>query len=234
MSQVNSLPTTPSALQDLYGDQLSIAVAQAAATMDRPEYNGRLQKAMDFVLTGTVTLHADGTATVKSGSHVYHITDECSCADSQTRSKYCKHFLAVQLLKRTMERLHLPTTSSQPAPEAPPASAWQCAQAPSSITMKWTLGGLELMLTLRDATDEDLFERIKRVLPRIEAKLDAQRQARQDARASQQAPASPPPATEEEDEPWCTKHDVPLRRFSKGEQSWYSHHAPDGTWCRGK
>jgi hypothetical protein len=78
MTQVNSLPTTPSALQDLYGDQLSIAVAQAAATMDRPEYNGRLQKAMDFVLTGAVTLNNDGTATVKSGSHTYQIHGECS------------------------------------------------------------------------------------------------------------------------------------------------------------
>ncbi len=32
------------------------------------------------------------------------------------------------------------------------------------------------MLTLRDATDDALFNRIKRVLPKIEEKLDAQRQ----------------------------------------------------------
>jgi hypothetical protein len=238
MSQVNSLPTTPSALQDLYGDQLSIAVAQAAATMDRPEYNGRLQKAMDFVLTGAVTLHDDGTATVKSGSHTYQINGECSCAESQSRSKYCKHFLAVQLLTRTLERLHLPTngTLSQPAPEtpqAPQSATWQCAQAPSSCTLKWSLNGIELLLTLRAATDEDLFERIKRVLPRIQDKVDAKRQARQEAKASQQPPASPP-APEEENEPWCAKHDVAFRRFTKGDQAWFSHQTAEGTWCRGK
>ena len=55
------------------GDYFSIAVVQAAATMERPEYGDRLQKAMDLVLTGNVVQNADGTATVKSGSHTYQI-----------------------------------------------------------------------------------------------------------------------------------------------------------------
>lgn len=76
--------------------------------MDKPEYNGRLTKAMDLVLSGNVALHEDGTATVKSGSHTYEMLEECSCQDSQHHSLFCKHFLAVQLLKRTYERLHQP------------------------------------------------------------------------------------------------------------------------------
>jgi hypothetical protein len=104
----HSVVETPAFVQDLYGDTFQHAVVQAAAIMDRPEYNGRLSKAMDLVLRGNVTLHEDGTATVKSGAHTYEILDACSCEDSQRRSLYCKHFLAVLLLKRTNERLSQP------------------------------------------------------------------------------------------------------------------------------
>lgn len=109
-----SVSETPTFVQDLYGDHFSTAVAQAAEIMDRPEYNGRLQKAMDFVLSGAVTLHEDGTATVKSGSRTYEIAPECTCQDSQQRTMYCKHFLAVQLLKRTYERLYQPVNGQRP------------------------------------------------------------------------------------------------------------------------
>lgn len=245
MSQTNSLPTSLSSLQDLYGEQFTIAVNQAAATLDRPEVGDRLQKAMDFVLTGAVTLHDDGTATVKSGSHSYHINGACLCQDSEKRSKYCKHFLAVQLFKRTLERLHQPTNgaTNQPTPQAPQeprpeapqtpqSAAWQVQEAPASCCLKWQIGGLEMMYTMRDVDDEKLFARVGRILPRIEAKLDAQRQerqARQGAKASQQ----PPAREEQEDDLYCEAHDAPMKRHTKGKQSWVSHQLPDGTWCRG-
>ena len=84
------------------------------------------------------------------------------------------------------------------------------------------------MLTLRDTTDDRLFTRIKRVLPRIEEKMEIQRQRRQsqndnvaDANAS-------------EDDSFCRYHGVPLKRYEKEGRIWYSHRAPDGTWCKGK
>jgi hypothetical protein len=108
--------------------------------MQKPEYTGRLQKAMDFVLTGAVTLHDDGTATVSSGSHTYHLKPECSCQDSQNRSQYCKHYRAVQLLKRTYERLSQPVKGNgqmaQDIVQKAPQAAWHYAQAPSSCTLK--------------------------------------------------------------------------------------------------
>jgi hypothetical protein len=95
-------PTSP--LQSRHDNQFIVAVRQAATTMDRPEYNGRLTKAMDLALSGSVRLH-DSTGTVTSGGHTYDIRDTCSCEDGRRRSLYCKHFLAVQLLKRIHARL---------------------------------------------------------------------------------------------------------------------------------
>jgi hypothetical protein len=120
MSQTHSITTSATA-QELYGDAFAAALQQAAAMMDNPAYNGRLEKAVDLLRGGAVTLNTDGTATVVSGSHAYQIDGECPCADSQQRSKYCKHYLAVELLQRTLERLHYPVNgAARPgAPAAP-------------------------------------------------------------------------------------------------------------------
>lgn len=33
---------------------------------------------------------------------------------------------------------------------------------------------------------------------------------------------------------WCALHDCELKRFEKDGRVWFSHKAPDGSWCRGK
>jgi hypothetical protein len=30
---------------------------------------------------------------------------------------------------------------------------------------------------------------------------------------------------------FCQAHNVPFQRRDKGDKAWYSHKAPDGTWC---
>jgi len=62
-------------LQSLQDDHFVVAVRQAAAIIDRPEFNGRLQKAMALVPSGSVSMHEDGMATVKSNAHAYEILD---------------------------------------------------------------------------------------------------------------------------------------------------------------
>lgn len=52
---------------------------------------------MDLVLAGKVTYQGHNTYTVQSGSHTYRLAPLCDCQDAQHRSKYCKHYLAVQL-----------------------------------------------------------------------------------------------------------------------------------------
>jgi Domain of unknown function (DUF4326) len=59
--------------------------------------------------------------------------------------------------------------------------------------------------------------------------------------AAAEAPASykranqPPPAREaQEGDLYCEAHDAPMKRWTRGKQSWVSHRLPDGTWCRGR
>lgn len=246
----NGTVTQPTnALQQVSDDQFAMAVHQAAEILNRPEFNGRLDKAVDLVLKGAVTLQENGHASIKSGNRTYYLEPDCSCEDSKRHSLYCKHFLAARLLKRTYERLGgaaRPTNGHQPpvatAQEQQAASAWNCAQAPSSCTLKWCVAGIELMLTLRDETDDALFGRIQRVLPKIEQKMELQRQehaARKAANGNGDGTEKPKAAVAGDDEHWCYEHDVPLKRFSKNGQTWYSHQVgkrDDGStiWCRGR
>ncbi len=41
-------------------------------------------------------------------------------------------------------------------------------------------------------------------------------------------PAEPPP----EPEAWCEKHQVPFKRYRKGDDVWYAHKLPEGGFCR--
>ncbi len=79
--------------------QFRQAVLTCAAEMDQPEFQGRLQKAIDQVLSGNVVLDDDGSATVKSGNQTYTIDldDGCSCTDARMHDSPCKHTLAVNL-----------------------------------------------------------------------------------------------------------------------------------------
>ncbi len=53
-------------------EAFQLAVIRAAESMDQAPYAGeRLHKAADLVLTGSVSLNGDDSATVKSGNHTY-------------------------------------------------------------------------------------------------------------------------------------------------------------------
>lgn len=49
-----------------------------------------------------------------------------------------------------------------------------------------------------------------------------------------QQPQAPKLANGAEDPGWCPIHGCAMKRHEKDSQVWYSHKAPDGTWCRGK
>ena len=49
--------------------------------------------------------------------------------------------------------------------------------------------------------------------------------------------ASDPEPTEVPNKPpdhYCHEHQTPYKRYSRGENVWWSHKTPDGKWCREK
>ena len=49
--------------------------------------------------------------------------------------------------------------------------------------------------------------------------------------AEAEEPASEPePPTEH----YCQEHAIPFKRYTRGENVWWSHRTPDGKWCREK
>jgi hypothetical protein len=180
-----------------------------------------LHKAADLVLTGSVQLQEDGVATVKSGSHTYQIDADagCACDDARRRSKWCKHTLAVEVLKRA--QVWLVEQDDTPAPvlpaTVPPSATWQVNEAQASCCLKFQMGAVECMYTMRDVNDDLLFARVRRILPKLMEKTNG-------TTANGVQPETPQ----------CAIRHVPMQRYTKGDQGWYSHKAPDGSWCRGK
>jgi hypothetical protein len=91
-------------------------------------------------------------------------------------------------------------------------------EAPAACTLKFPLGGLDILYTMRDASDAALFARLRRILPRLQEKVTT----------PQGTDAAPAEAT-----PRCSLHHVPLKRYRKGDRVWWSHKLADGTWCKG-
>lgn len=107
-------------------DPQVIATVQAMAQKAHealPLANGRIEKAVEIVLSGGVTLQLDGHAVACSQSTPqtgYSVNGSCECADAPTApGQWCKHRIAVALLKRTQEALA--RASEPPVTDLPPA-----------------------------------------------------------------------------------------------------------------
>lgn len=95
-------------------------------------------------------------------------------------------------------------------------------EAPASWTARYvTEDGHSFMLTLRGDSGADL-------LPKTQAAL-AWLQDR--GGRPEGAPAAATNGTAPGPE-WCAIHGVAMRPHEKDGQAWYSHKAPDSTWCR--
>jgi hypothetical protein len=213
------------------------AVAEIAdkARAKLPECSGRVDSAVKIVLAGDVELLPDGTAKVASqsnGTTAYHVVNgHCDCRDyEKAPHNFCKHRLSAAIARRTQELIKAKLEGamngqaeapSHPAqPEAPTAPL---PEAPVSITLKATLHGHEVMVTLRGVD----FASVKAQVEQASEWL------------SVQAPAQPPTqSTEQADRwerpGWCSKHSLQMTQNHKNGRSWWSHRLADGTWCKGK
>jgi len=206
------------------------AVAEIAdkAKAKLPECSGRVDSALKIVLAGDVELLADGTAKVASqsnGTTAYHVVDgECPCKDfPKAPHSFCKHRLGAAIARRAQELTKAkladpegqPEAPSQPAqPETPTAPL---PEAPVSITLKATLHGHEVMVTLRGVD----FASVKAQVEQASEWLKVQ------------APTQPPMQDTEPPKGWCAKHGVQMKHNHKEGRSWWSHWTPEG-WCKGK
>ena len=140
------------------------AVAEIAdkAKAKLPECSGRIESAVKIALAGDVALQADGTAKVASqsnGSTAYQVVNgHCDCQDfAKAPHQLCKHRLSAAIARRAQElvKATLADTNGQAEPPRQPAPAQSdtptvpLPEAPVSITLKATLHGHEVMVTLR-------------------------------------------------------------------------------------
>jgi hypothetical protein len=197
------------------------AVAEIAdkAKAKLPECSGRVDSAVKIVLAGDVELLADGTAKVASqsnGQTAYHVVNgECSCKDfAKAPHNFCKHRLSAAIVRRAHEltkaRLTQPDNAStsnghvpvdQPQGEA--TSALPLPEAPVSITLKATLHGHEVMVTLRGVD----FASVKAQVEQASQWLSVQ--------APPQPPAQRTTPADNDESPYCYRHKTALKRFSK-------------------
>jgi len=187
------------------------ACVQAAEALRPQPESERLAKALALAQDGHVVLADDGSATVQgSGPQPYTVQGGlCDCPDAKKRGLPCKHALAVQIHQHAAALLMpSPSTAPQQVPkkERPVrtrgSAAWDVHEAPASCCLKWRIGSLELMYTLRGVDDAELQTRLAATLPTVQdileaceeraARRAAEREAAQAAQAQHAQQGQPP------------------------------------------
>ena len=188
-----------------------------------PECAGRVDSAVKLVLAGDVALQADGTAKVASQSNgqvVYHVVNgACSCKDyAKAPSNWCKHRIAAGLYKRAQALVQRKLNgannghaASAPAPAQPDAPTVPLPEAPVSITLKASLHGHEVLMTLRGVD----FASVKAQVEDASQWLQVQSGHTAD------------------DTPQCPRHGA-MKPSTKGKGWYCPRKLPDGSWCKGR
>jgi hypothetical protein len=202
----------------------AVAAIADKAKAKLPECNGRVDKAVALVLNGEVELLPDGTAKVASqsnGSAAYHVVNgHCDCRDyEKAPHNYCKHRLSAAIARRAQEltAAKLADTNgqaeplSQPPPAQPDAPTAPLPEAPVSITLKATLHGHEVLVTLRGVD----FASVKAHVEDASQWLQAQSEHTAD------------------DTPQCPTHGA-MKPSTKGKGWYCPHKRADGSWCKSK
>ena len=98
----------PEGTQTVQFDQALLqATARAKATY--PAEKCRIERGLSLAISGAVTLHADGSATVQSQTEVtthYHVNGACECRDGMVApGGRCKHRWAKSLVRFAQKAL---------------------------------------------------------------------------------------------------------------------------------
>ena len=125
-------------------------------------------------------------------------------------------------------------------PSASPSATWAVHEAPASCCLRWQVGKLEFMYTLRGIDDAELHQRLAHAVPWLLALVKGV-----EAEAVPPAPvpwdpgvlptgSTPPPTATAVPEDWCPRHQVIMDHHRNAKGEWYSHRLDDGTYCKGK
>jgi len=144
--------------------------------------------------------------------------------------QFCKHRLSAAIARRAQELSTAKLADanghaeppSKPAPAQPDTPIVPLPEAPVSITLKATLHGHEVLVTLR-GTD---FASVRAQVEQASEWLMMQAPAQPPTQGAGQADHSQQPC-------WCAKHGVSMKLNHKEGRSWWSHRTADG-WCKGK
>src|SRR5712691_9666408 len=131
---VPEAPASPSTADMAWQQAVTQVSDQLCARLHVEVAPERIRKALDLVLAHAVTLHADGTAGVTSGTQTYTLSPACPCRDARHRTAWCKHTLAVELHRRALARVQdtasaLANTPAPVVPSAPTSATWDVHEA---------------------------------------------------------------------------------------------------------
>jgi hypothetical protein len=173
----------------------------------------RMRQGLELAQRGAVTLAEfaeDLTATVRSGNNIYTVHTgllNCNCTDYQKHLQACKHLLSVEIHLGALAILAPPMLETSAAADTatveevvktasvPSTATWPTSEAPASMNVQLKIGNMQLMYTARDVRDQDLQDRMARVLPWL-AEVMAACEANYAARQQEQTKAAPKPPAE--------------------------------------
>jgi hypothetical protein len=147
------------------------------------------------------------------------VNGQCDCRDyEKAPHQFCKHRLGAAIARRAKELVKAKVADPNgQAPAQPDAPTVPLPEAPVSITLKATLHGHEVLVTLRGVD----FASVKAQVEQASEWLKGP------------APAQPPTPGTAHPEGWCSKHGVQMHHNHKDGRSWWSHKTAEG-WCKGK
>jgi hypothetical protein len=223
--------TTTTCIPDRHQFRALVAEIAAKARAKLPECNGRVDKAVALVLAGDVAGQGEdgswrvGSCTDPLVTHRVQGTS-CSCDDSQYGKAprgLCKHVLAVMIQMRTQALLPPAPQGEWPpeealAAESTPEVHTGCTsplpEAPVSITLKATLHGHEVLVTLRGHDFASVRSQVEQASQWLQSQTPAPSQ--------QSGP----------EKRYCPRHGSEMALNHKDGRSWYSHKTAEG-WCKG-
>jgi hypothetical protein len=77
---------------------------------------------------------------------------------------------AADLLQDTQHATAQESPQESTGASVPVSGDWQINEAPVACTLTFVCQGVDVHLTMRDVTDDALFARVKRILPKLQKK----------------------------------------------------------------